>query len=143
VPQPVIERAHVAEPGEAAGRIVACDECGYRRFYPRDGVEDLAIDDLLLEGAEEPFGHAVGFRLVWEGMAERDAPVGDLAGEVAGDVLRPIICPHRDTARGIGFDPAEASGDGLADRLERGQASLAPLLQAVGFDRDMARDGLD
>ena len=78
---------------------LTCDECGYRRFYLRDGVEDLAIDDLLLEGAEEPFGHAVGFRLVWEEMAERDAPVGDLAGEVAGDVLRPILCPHSDMLR--------------------------------------------
>jgi hypothetical protein len=52
-------------------------------------------------------------------MTERHPPVGELAGEVAGDVLRPVIGTHGDTARGIGRDPAETCGDGLADRLER------------------------
>jgi hypothetical protein len=51
-----------------------------------------------------------------------------LAGEVAGDVLRPVISAHRDAARGVGFDPTEASGDGLADRLECGEAA------AIGGD---------
>jgi hypothetical protein len=45
-------------------------------------------------------------------MAERHTPVGELAGEVAGDVLRPVISAHRDAACGIDLDPAEASGDG-------------------------------
>jgi hypothetical protein len=56
---------------------------------------------LLLEGAEEPFGHTVGFRLVLEGMGERHVPASDLAGEVARDVLRPIIGAHDETACGL------------------------------------------
>jgi hypothetical protein len=38
--RPVIERAHVAEPGEAPGRVVAGDECGDRRPDLGGGVED-------------------------------------------------------------------------------------------------------
>ena len=54
--------------------------------------------------------------------------MGELAGEVAGGVLRPVIGTHGHTACGIGLDPAEACGDSLADRLECSEAA------AVGGD---------
>ena len=69
-----------------------------------------------------------------EGVTERHAPVGNLAGEVAGDVLRPVVGAHRDAARRIGADPAEALGECLADRLQRGETA------AVG--RDVVADDL-
>ena len=71
--------------------VVASDEVG-------DGVadlggiaEDAAVDGLLLEGAVEAFGDAVGLRLLDEGEAGRDAPVPDLVQEVIGEVLRSVI----------------------------------------------------
>jgi hypothetical protein len=47
-----MERAHIAEPGETPGRIVASDECGHRRPHLGGRVEDTTVDDLLLERAE-------------------------------------------------------------------------------------------
>jgi hypothetical protein len=54
--------------------------------------------------------------------------VGDLAGEVVGDVLWPVVGTHDDTACGIGFDPAEACANRLADWFECGEAA------AIGGD---------
>ena len=56
---------------------LTCDECGYRRFYLRDGVEDLAVADLLLKGAEEPFAITP---LVTPRAAVRMVPSCSLAG---------------------------------------------------------------
>ena len=49
-----------------------------------DGLADAAIDDLLLQGAEEPLDHAVGLGFSDEGVAWRDAPEADLLLEVVG-----------------------------------------------------------
>jgi len=57
-----------------------------------------------------------------------------LASEVAGDVLRPVVGADREAACGIGGDPAEALGERLADRLQRGEAAAV--------DRDVVADDL-
>ena len=43
-----------------------------------DGLEDVSVDDLLLQRAEQPLDHAVRFRLSDEGVARRHAPEPDL-----------------------------------------------------------------
>jgi len=60
---------------------VAVIEGHKRSDRPSDFVEiaeDSTIDGLLLEGAVEAFGDAVGLGLLDEGKARGDAPEGDL-----------------------------------------------------------------
>ena len=99
---PVVERAQIAEPGKTPGRVVVRHEVGHRGADLGGGAEDAAVNGLLLEGAKEPLDHAIGLRLMRERMAERHAPMGELVGEVAGGVLRPVVGAHGDAARGIG-----------------------------------------
>ena len=54
--------------------------------------------------------------------------MGDLVGEVTGDVLRSVIGAHGDAARDISLDATEACADRLADWLECGEAT------AIGGD---------
>jgi hypothetical protein len=56
--RPRAASGNVAEQGEAPECVVACDECHHCRLDLGGGVEDAAVDGLLLECAE-----AVDFRL--------------------------------------------------------------------------------
>ena len=54
-----------------------------------DGLEDPAMDDLFLEGPEEPLGDPVGLRFADEGVARGHAPEPDLFLEMLGMKLLP------------------------------------------------------
>src|SRR5919202_3452549 len=112
----VISRANTGAPDTPAGSnsraapgaVVASDEGGDRGADLGSGAVDLAPNHLLLERAKEPLDHAIALRLTDEGVAQRHAPMRELPGEMAGDVLRPIVGAHRDAPRGVGACRAEA-----------------------------------
>ena len=81
VPRPIVEWAAEAEPGEAPGRVVACDKLGHCCRNLDGGAEDAAKDRLLLQGAEKSLADSVRLWLVWKGVTERHTPVRELAGE--------------------------------------------------------------
>src|SRR5437868_5971350 len=91
VARAVRERAQIAEPLQAPFGIVAGDEGGDRSADLLGGAEDPAPDRLLLERAEEALDHAVALRLANKGVAQADAPVRELLGEVVRDVLWTMI----------------------------------------------------
>ncbi|MGE0039388.1 MAG: hypothetical protein AB7S93_27670 [Xanthobacteraceae bacterium] len=64
--------------------IVEFEELPHGSADVVDGLLDAAVDDLFLEGSEEPFGHAVDFGLADEGEARNHAPEFDLVLEVVG-----------------------------------------------------------
>src|ERR1035437_2347830 len=90
--------------------IVTLEEHPHGGANVVDGLVDTAIDDLLLEGAEEAFGHAIGLGLANEGKARCYAPELDLVLEVIGHEWAAVILAGRNTAR---VTSSHAAEDGL------------------------------
>src|SRR5690349_3430300 len=146
VARAVRQRAQIAEPLQAPLRIVAGDERGDRGADLLGGAEDPAPDRLLLERAEEALDHAIALRLANKGVAQADAPVRELLGEVVRDVLWTMIGAHRDATRGTRADRAAAAAAGhrLRDRLEGGEATaIARHVMADHLGIEMIERGED
>ena len=58
-----------------------------------DRVEGARPQQLLLEGADEPLGHAIAFGRPHEARAGFDAQKGDLMLKMVAHVLRPVVVP--------------------------------------------------
>src|SRR6201996_5575448 len=97
-----------------------------------DGFESPDPEQVLLERADEPLGAAVAFRSAHEGGRTRDAEECDLLLEVIGHVLRGVVMPQLQAARGGGGEPAEMTPHALPDRLQR----LEPGRARMGVDAD-------
>src|SRR5450756_511787 len=102
--------------------MVALEEQPHGGSNVSDSLVDAAIDDLLLEGSEEAFGHAIGLGLADEGKARGHAPELDLVLEVIGHELAPVIVAKRDTPSYTGGGGAERGLDCHADGLSGGVA---------------------
>src|SRR5450830_276744 len=87
---------------------------------------DAAVDDLLLEGAEEALRDAVGLRLLDEGVARFHSPEAHLVAEVLGDILGAVVHAKGESPAGVRINAAEVLGEALRDRLQGGEA-VAPL----------------
>jgi len=87
-----------------------------------DGVMQFGPQALFFEGADEPFGAAVGFGLTHEGGIVCDAEPGDRPDEVAGPVLGSPVVTQRDASGDVGGEAPEAVYDGVVDGLEGGDA---------------------
>ena len=85
-----------------------------------DGVVQFGPEALLFEGADEPFGAAVGFWLTNEGGVVSDTEPGDRPQEVLRAVLRAPVMAEAYASSHVGSEPAEAVDDGVVDRLQRG-----------------------
>ena len=79
-----------------------------------DGLEDAAVDDLLLHRSEEPLDDAIRFGLADEGVARRDAPEPGLLLEVLGHEVAAVVVAEREAAGGVGGEVAELLSDGHA-----------------------------
>src|ERR1035437_4642115 len=102
--------------------IVTLEEDPHGGANVVDGLVDTAIDDLLLEGAEEAFGHAIGLGLADEGKARGHAPELDLVLEVISHELASVIVAKRDIPSPTGGGGAERGLDCHADGLNGGVA---------------------
>ena len=78
-----------------------------------DAVVEVGPEALFFQGADEPFGTAVGFRFADEGGVVSDTEPGDRADEVPGPVLGSPVVPQRDTSGYVGSKTPEAVDDGL------------------------------
>src|SRR4051794_15328054 len=67
-----------------------------------DGLEDAAVDGLLLQRAEEPLDDAVRLGFTDEGVARRDAPEPGLLLEVLGHEVAAVVVAEREAAGGAG-----------------------------------------
>jgi hypothetical protein len=74
-----------------------------------DGVIQLGPQALLFEGADEPFGTAVGFGLADEGGIVCDAEPGDRSDEVVGPVLGSPVVTQRDASGDVGSEAPKRS----------------------------------
>ena len=61
-----------------------------------DILEALDPQELLLEGSEEAFDDAVGFRLSWDGGAVGESEESDFSFEISGGELRSEVVSERD-----------------------------------------------
>jgi hypothetical protein len=84
--------------------VVGCPEVDQGLAELFDGVEGSHPQQVLLEGPDEPLGASVALGRPDEGRRGRDAQPSDLALEVVGHVLGPVIVPQ-----------AQPCGDVLAD----------------------------
>jgi hypothetical protein len=75
-----------AEFFEAPVGVVGVDDVGDGGSERFDGTEGSAVGDLLVEGAVEALGDAVGLRLFDEGEAGSDPPLLESVLEVVGSV---------------------------------------------------------
>ena len=122
--------------------VVAGDEVPDGVAEVVDALEDTAVHDLLLEGAEEPLDDAVGLRLTDEGVAGPRAPGLDLVLEVFGHKGAPVVVAQFEAAGGVLAEMTELLADGHAHRLE-GLMARAPLahMPAEGFGIPVLGDG--
>ena len=116
--------------------IVAKDEGRNRRTDLVETAKDAAMDDLLLEGAVEALGDAVGLRLGDEREAGRDAPKAQLIEEMVREVLRPMVHPDRQAARNVSSDRAIVLQNSHRERLERREA-VAELAHVIADALDV------
>lgn len=84
-----------------------------------DGRKMADPEELLLEGADGPFGHPIALGLAHEGWGTGDAKAFDLALEVVRHVVRPMVVPQDQAEGRIRPDAAEVPGDALTDRFQR------------------------
>src|SRR5690606_9480460 len=78
-----------------------------------DGVVQFGPEALRFEGADEPFGAAVGFWLTNEGGVVSDTEPGDRPQEVLRAVLRAPVMAEAYASSHVGSEPAEAVDDGV------------------------------
>ena len=98
--------------------IVAIFERGYRRAHFLDIPKDATMDNLLLQGLVEPFGHTVGVWIGDDGKARSNAPEPDLIEEVVGGVLLAVIHAQRQAATRIGSGCTELGLQPLSNGLQ-------------------------
>src|SRR3990172_8989270 len=103
---------------ETPMRIVSLDEFTDRATHLLDVAEHASVDRLLLEGAVESFGDAVGLRLRDEREARCDPPELHLVQEVVRHVLRAMIHAQRQPAARLGMHATKVARESLSDRLE-------------------------
>jgi len=84
-------RSHVAHLLDEPLAVVAIDELLHSQSELGKILIGATVDDLLLEGAVEALGYAVGLGLLDEGVAGVDAPELDLIGEMLGQVLGAVV----------------------------------------------------
>src|SRR3982750_4928358 len=106
-------------PFDQPGCVVGLTEGQQRLPKLLDGVEGPHPEQVLLERADEALGAAISLGSSHEGGRTRDAQEGKLLLEGVGHVLAPVIVPHRETARDLFGESAEAATYALADGLER------------------------
>ena len=81
-------------------------------------LKDPAMQDLLLEGPDEPLRHAVALRLAHEGSGALDPKERDFALEFLRDVVRAVVVPENELVRDTRAEAAHVSGNDHADRLQ-------------------------
>src|SRR5271165_4158367 len=110
---------------EQPGGVVSGDKVAHGGANLIDGLIDAAMDDLLLEGAEEPLRDTIGFGFTDERVAWAHAPEADLVLEVPGHEGAAMVVAQRDAAGSGGAEMAEDGLDRHADGLGRGVAIAA------------------
>ena len=124
VPVPLAQLACVASPHELAkfpGQIL-------------DGVEVPDPQDLLLDRADQPLGHAISLRLPHERRRTLDAEEAYFALEVRSGVVRAVVVPQDETFRAAGVETSEVPCGGLAHRFQRRPAVWAAIdMEAEDF----------
>src|SRR5690606_29972808 len=88
------------------------------------GIENSAVDRLLLEGANVTLGDAVGLRLADDREAGRDTPVLELPGEIDCRVLGAVIVVDHQTAGDVAIDATKVPEYALTDWLH-GRVAVA------------------
>ena len=94
-------RAHRAHPFQPPLAVVDVHKAPDRLSHLLQVLEHQAIDNLLLEGPDEAFRHAVGLGLLDKGEAGVDAPVFKLVLEVIRQVLGTVVHPQGQTPAGV------------------------------------------
>lgn len=89
-------------------------------------------EQVLLEGADKPFGTAIALRRADEGGRTLDAEERDLLLEVVRHVLRSVIVAQGEAGGDVFGEAAEVAAHALADRLQR----LEPGRPGTGVDAD-------
>src|SRR5512146_1032359 len=84
-----------------------------------DRLEGLHPQQLLLEGTDRTLDATVALWSSHEGGAGAQAQEGDLVLEVLADVLRAVVMTQLHAGGDLLADAAEATANGLANRLER------------------------
>src|SRR5271166_2422662 len=110
---------------EPPGGVVSGDKVAHGGANLIDGLIDAAMDDLLLEGAEEPLRDTIGLGFTDERVAWAHAPEADLVLEVPGHEGAAMVVAQRDAAGSGGAEMAEDGLDRHADGLGRGVAIAA------------------
>src|SRR5271165_4888746 len=110
---------------EQPGGVVSGDKVAHGGANLIDGLIDAAMDDLLLEGAEEPLRDTIGLGFTDERVAWAHAPEADLVLEVPGHEGAAMVVAQRDAAGSGGAEMAEDGLDRHADGLGRGVAIAA------------------
>jgi len=121
--------------------VVELAEGGHGLTQVIDVLVGLGPEALLLQGADEPFGHAVALRLADEGGIVGDAEPAERALEVVGPVLAAPVVTELDASGHVRAQAAEAVDYGVVDGLEGGEAvahlgHVAPGLVGVVVDED-------
>src|SRR3954454_9181761 len=98
--------------------VVAGDEGADGVAHVLDGLEDAAVDRLLLQGPEQSLDHAIRLGLADEGVARRHAPEPDLLLEGIRHEGAAVVVAQRQAAGGAGAEVAEPLAHGHADRLD-------------------------
>jgi hypothetical protein len=106
-------------PPDQPAFVVGLPEVDQREAELLDVAEGPDPEQVLLQRPDEPLGAAVALGGAEEGRRGRGAEPGDLALEIAGHVLGPVIVADGEAAGGVLRDAAEAFGDALPDRLQR------------------------
>ncbi|MCS6930988.1 MAG: hypothetical protein NZM27_02115, partial [Acetobacteraceae bacterium] len=120
-----VERAEIAVLLDQPLGVVAGGEVAHGVAELVDGLEDAAMDDLLLQGPEQSLDDAVRLGFSDEGVAWRDAPEPGLLLEVVGHEVAAMVVAEREAAGGARGKMAELLADGHAQRLDRLEARAA------------------
>ena len=99
-----------------------------------DGVEVTDPQDLLLDRADQPLGHAISLWLAHERRRTLDAEEAYFSLEVRGGVVRAVVVPQDETFRAAGVETSKAPCGGLTHRLQRSPAVWAAIdMEAEDF----------
>src|SRR3982751_1009076 len=93
--------AGVWNPCRSMSQVVDLPKDQQRLAQLFDGVKGAQPQEVLLQGSNEAFGAAVALGGSHEGRRALDAEEGKLLLEGVGQVLAPVIVPHRQTARDL------------------------------------------
>ena len=99
-----------------------------------DGVEVPDPQDLLLDRADQPLGHAISLRLAHERRRALDAEEAYFSLEVRGGVVRAVVVPQDETFHAASVETSKAPCGGLTHRLQRSPAVWAAIdMEAEDF----------